>query len=242
MNYLDLDAILNEAAKIDFTPLAAVLRDGRSKDDVYSVMRPFSSNLGPMVQRLLAGKINAIGVPESTNVSTILLIAAFDRYPGIRNDLTAFFARPDVQADVDQRYAEDHVSYPSSAFVPFCKPSAAKAKVQLVRQIGDGTPPPVFAQALVRAVKAARAVMDNLVEEYVEKLVIVDGFQDVSEDTREDLKAIISRQSRSGQPFVDPRRTQRIAADPFVLRVGVHFQQKEHQDHPLRASVASTLF
>ena len=154
VNYLDLDAILNEAAKIDFTPLAAVLRDGRSKDDVYSVMRPFSSNLGPMVQRLLARKINAIGVPESTNVSTILLIAAFDRYPGIRNDLTAFFARPDVQADVDQRYAEDHVSYPSSAFVPFCKPPAAKAKVQLVRQIGDGTPPPVFAQSLIRAVKA----------------------------------------------------------------------------------------
>lgn len=35
---------------------------------------------------------------------------------------------------------------------------------------------------------------------------------------------------------------QRLSADPFVLRVGVHFQQPEHQGHPLRATVASTLF
>ena len=35
---------------------------------------------------------------------------------------------------------------------------------------------------------------------------------------------------------------ERLSADPFALRVGPHFQQKEHQDHPLRASVAATLF
>ena len=34
---------------------------------------------------------------------------------------------------------------------------------------------------------------------------------------------------------------ERLSADPFALRVGPHFMQKEHQDHPLRATVASTL-
>ena len=34
---------------------------------------------------------------------------------------------------------------------------------------------------------------------------------------------------------------ERLSSDPFALRVGPHFMQKEHQDHPLRATVASTL-
>jgi hypothetical protein len=35
---------------------------------------------------------------------------------------------------------------------------------------------------------------------------------------------------------------ERLSADPFAFRAAVHFQQPEHQDHPLRATVASTLF
>ena len=35
---------------------------------------------------------------------------------------------------------------------------------------------------------------------------------------------------------------ERLSADPFALSVGPHFQEKEHQDYPLRASVAATLF
>ncbi len=35
---------------------------------------------------------------------------------------------------------------------------------------------------------------------------------------------------------------ERLSNDPFALRVGPHFQQEEHYDHPLRATVASTLF
>ena len=35
---------------------------------------------------------------------------------------------------------------------------------------------------------------------------------------------------------------ERLSADPFVLRVGTHFQQPEHHGHPMRATVGSTLF
>lgn len=35
---------------------------------------------------------------------------------------------------------------------------------------------------------------------------------------------------------------ERLAADPFVLRVGTHFQQPEHHGHPMRATVGWTLF
>ena len=164
-----------------------------------------------------------------------------------------------------------------------------------------------------------RNIIDGITEEYVEKLVLVDGLRDVTDETRERLRAIVRQQSRPDKPFVDVRHAQRIAAkvdgssllaalgdpnatdearfeairkyadaisdaakaefaeerelgsdelqpvvalvrafviganpglgaalerlaaDPFVLRVGPHFMQKEHQDHPLRATVASTL-
>ena len=47
-------------------------------------------------------------------------------------------------------------------------------------------------------------------------------------------------------PFTVMRRLdvvlERLSADPFVLRVGDYFQQAEHRDYPLRASVATTLF
>lgn len=173
------------------------------------------------------------------------------------------------------------------------------------------------------AEEAAREIMDNLVEEYVAKIVVVDGLQDVSDETREALRGVIRRDNRPDKPFADARRAQRIAAkvdgaslftvlgdpnatdevrfeairkyadeimdavaeefreelqdgefgsdelqpvvalvrafliganpglgvvlerlssDPFALRVGGHFQQEEHLDHPLRATVASTLF
>ena len=154
VGYLDLDAILDEATKIDFAPLAAALREGRPKADVYSAMKPFSDSVVPTVARLLAGKVDVIGAPELSNVSGILLIVAFDRHPGIRNDLSSFFARPEVQVDTDERFVDDHESYPSRHFVPFCKPPAAEARAELARQIADGTPPPAFAQALARAVQA----------------------------------------------------------------------------------------
>ena len=154
VGYLDLDAILDEAGKIDFAPLAAALRGGRPKADVYSAMKPFSDSVFPTVARLLAGKVDVFGAPEISNVSGILLIVAFDRHPGIRNDLSSFFARPEVQADADERFVDDHESYPSRHFVPFGKPPAAEARAELARQIADGTPPPVFAQALARAVQA----------------------------------------------------------------------------------------
>ena len=35
---------------------------------------------------------------------------------------------------------------------------------------------------------------------------------------------------------------QRLSADPFALRVGVHFQPPEHHGHTMRANVGSTLF
>ena len=154
VGYLDLDALLDEAAKIDFAPLAAALREGRPKSDVYRAMKPFSDGIRPTVLRLLEGKADAIGAPELSNVSGILLIAALDRHPGVRNDLAAFFARPEVRADEDVRYMDDDESYPSHLFAPFGKHPADEARAELSRKIGDGAPPPAFAQALVRAVKA----------------------------------------------------------------------------------------
>lgn len=154
VDYLDLDAILKESEKFDLAPLAAALREGRSTTDIYNAMRPFVQNIDASVQALLAGKVREIGSPERTNVSSILLIAALDRHPGIRIDLGAFFARPDVVADDGNRLDQTHVCFPSSAFVSFGTPPPAEAKAELARLIGAGTPPPVFAQALARAVKA----------------------------------------------------------------------------------------
>ena len=154
VGYLDLDALLAEAGNIDFEPLATALREHKPKAEVYLAMKPFAENLRPTVARLLAGKVDEIGAPESGNVSTILLIAALDRHPGIRNDLAAFFARQDVRADAPLRGSQTHESFPSASFVTFGLPPAAEARTELARQIGAGTPPPVFAQALARAVKA----------------------------------------------------------------------------------------
>ena len=154
VGFLDLDAILRESGKFDMAPLALALREGRSTTDIYNAMKPFAENVDASVRSLLAGKVREIGEPERTCVSAILLIAALDRHPGVRTDLGAFFARPDVVADEDNRIDPDHISFPSSAFVSFGAPPPAEAKAERMRQIGAGTPPPVFAQALFRAVQA----------------------------------------------------------------------------------------
>ena len=154
VRFLDLDAILAEARKIDLAPLADALRKGKPKADVYAAMKPFTDTVGQRVRALLAGKVDAIGSPESTNVSTILLIAALDPHPGICNDLAAFFARPEVQADDMHRFYANHESYPSNSFTTFGRPPADEAWSELAQQIADGAAPPVYAQALVRAVRA----------------------------------------------------------------------------------------
>ena len=173
------------------------------------------------------------------------------------------------------------------------------------------------------AAAAVEAVLNSLVEEYVARLVVIDGLQGVSDETREALRAIVRRQNQPEKPFVDARRAQRIAAkvdgtallaaldapnatdearfeairkyadafhdaaveefreelrdgqlgtdellpvvalvrafaigatpglgaalerlsaDPFVLRANAHFARGENTQHPIRATVASTLF
>ena len=154
VDYLDLDASLAEAAKPDFTALVAALRTGAPKDQVYAAMKPLSDFLRSVVPALLHGKVDEIGAPEKTNVQAVLIIATLDRYPGVRQDLAAFYARPEVEADAIDRGQPDHPAAISNPLATFGLPSTAEAKAALAEKIAGGGPSPVMAQALVRAVRA----------------------------------------------------------------------------------------
>ena len=154
VGYLDLDAILAEAAKCDLAPLAAALRSGAPKEQVYAAMRPFTAALKPTTFALLQGKGGEIGTPEMTNVQTIFILSALDRHPGIRQDLAAFFARPDVNLEEIDPFDDEDPARAAQPFASFGMPGAAEAKAALAEKIAAGEPSPIYAQALARAVRA----------------------------------------------------------------------------------------
>ena len=153
VKYLDLDALLPAARELAFAPLAAALRQHAPKEQVYAAMKPLVAAVRRAANDYLTGRVREIGAPEMTNVSSILLIAAFD-LNGIRSDLADFFARPEVAADEELRDDPDQAAYASRPFALNAAPPAAKAVAALARKIADGAPAPACAQALARAVRA----------------------------------------------------------------------------------------
>ena len=153
VKYLDLDALLPAARELAFAPLAAALRQHAPKEQVYAAMKPLVAAVRRAANDYLTGRVREIGAPEMTNVSSILLIAAFD-LNGIRGDLADFFARPEVAADEELRDDPDQAAYASRPFALNAAPPAAKAVAALAGKIGAGEPSPAYAQALARAVRA----------------------------------------------------------------------------------------
>ena len=153
MKYLDLDALLPAARELAFAPLAAALRQHAPKEQVYAAMKPLVAAVRRAANDYLTGRVREIGAPEMTNVSSILLIAAFD-LNGIRGDLADFFARPEVAADEELRDDPDQAAYASRPFALNAAPPADEANAALAGKIGAGEPSPAYAQALARAVRA----------------------------------------------------------------------------------------
>ena len=153
VKYLDLDALLPAARELAFAPLAAALRQHAPKEQVYAAMKPLVAAVRRAANDYLTGRVREIGAPEMTNVSSILLIAAFD-LNGIRGDLADFFARPEVAADEELRDDPDQAAYASRPFALNAAPPADEANAALAGKIGAGEPSPAYAQALARAVRA----------------------------------------------------------------------------------------
>ena len=156
VSFLDLDALLAEAAKLNVSKLTDALRRRAPKAEVYAAMAELGAVIVDVATKYLEShNVNEIGTPERDNVGTILIIAAFDRN-GIRGDIASFFARPDVVDDEELRYERQETAFASLPFA-LCAPNpAAEAKAALLENIACGAPTPAYAQALFRAARAER--------------------------------------------------------------------------------------
>ncbi|MBR5997548.1 MAG: hypothetical protein IK027_00380 [Deltaproteobacteria bacterium] len=151
VSYLDLDAIMADAKKLDMKAVADALKAGAPKEIVYDAMTKVMIQMVPLVHAQLQGKMDESGTMEHTNVETIMLIAAFDAFPGILDGIAAFLERPDVKAD-DVIHNAKH---PAFSFVNFAAPKAGEANAQLAAGLASGTLSPIHGQALAQAARDA---------------------------------------------------------------------------------------
>lgn len=101
-NYLDFNAILASAQRLDFSSLTAHVQAGASSADVYGDMMTLFDRLQQEAQQALANVEGEIGPEEKGYITMLLLTAAADRVPGTMQSLESFFARPDVAREMEE--------------------------------------------------------------------------------------------------------------------------------------------
>jgi hypothetical protein len=115
---IDMAFLAEEAKKINFAPLEEALNSFSPKETVFKAMRAVTQEIYAAVDRMLAGK-EEVGPDDNGLPIAILAKLLVTSRPGLDRFLRAFYAKPDVKAEVQMKNHTLDPNAPSFGSSPF---------------------------------------------------------------------------------------------------------------------------
>ena len=115
---IDMAFLAEEAKKINFSPLEEALNSFSPKETVFKAMRAVTQEIYAAVDRMLAGK-EEVGPDDNGLPIAILAKLLVTSRPGLDRFLRAFYAKPDVKAEVQMKNRTLDPNAPSFGSSPF---------------------------------------------------------------------------------------------------------------------------
>ena len=152
VSFVDLDAIIADLQDVTdrVGELVDALKQPRQKAAVYQAMQNLATSVNTLAQAQLDRVEGEVGVIEHGTLATAINILGLDRFPGVRDDIAAFLAQPDIKADMDADY-----ECVACAYTTYAAPKYDQANAALADDIAGGRPDVASGQAIVLACRDA---------------------------------------------------------------------------------------
>ena len=152
VSFVDLDALIAELQDVTgrVGELVDALKQPRQKAAVYQAMQNLATSVNTLAQAQLDGVEGEVGVIEHGTLATAINILGLDRFPGVRDDIAAFLAQPDIKAEMDADY-----ECVACAYTTYAAPKYDQANAALADDIAGGRPDVASGQAIVLACRDA---------------------------------------------------------------------------------------
>ena len=152
VSFVDLDALIADLQDVTgrVGELVDALKQPRQKAAVYQAMQNLATSVNTLAQAQLDGVEGEVGVIEHGTLATAINILGLDRFPGVRDDIAAFLAQPDIKAEMDANY-----ECVACAYTTYAAPKYDQANAALADSIAGGRPDVASGQAIVRACRDA---------------------------------------------------------------------------------------
>ena len=152
VSFVDLDALIADLQDVTgrVGELVDALKQPRQKAAVYQAMQNLATSVNTLAQAQLDGVEGEVGVIEHGTLATAINILGLDRFPGVRDDIAAFLAQPDIKAEMDANY-----ECVACAYTTYAAPKYDQANAALADSIAGGRPDVASGQAIVLACRDA---------------------------------------------------------------------------------------
>ena len=152
VSFVDLDALIADLQDVTgrVGELVDALKQPRQKAAVYQAMQNLATSVNTLAQAQLDGVEGEVGVIEHGTLATAINILGLDRFPGVRDDIAAFLAQPDIKAEMDANY-----ECVACAYTTYAAPKYDQANAALAENITGGRPDVASGQAIVLACRDA---------------------------------------------------------------------------------------